>query len=86
MAQHIYKLLLGWRISFKDLEYVDKDNYTALRRLCDLCDAGANLSLLDLQFSRTQNAMGLKTENDLIEGGRIIPADNENFPDYLVAC
>jgi hypothetical protein len=85
MAQYIYKLLLGWPITFKDLEQVDFEYYTALKRLQDIWDAGGDLSLLRLQFSTTHDAVYVEAETDLIEGGSIIDVDNDNFPEYLEA-
>jgi hypothetical protein len=86
MVKHIYKHILGWPIQFKDLESVDEEYYTNLKQLQQLSDAGEDLEMLCLDFTTTQEVMGVKQEVELVKGGADIPVSNDNFPEYLEAC
>lgn len=88
MVQHIYKHILGWPISFKDLRRVDEEYYNSLKNLVDLAksESGEDLSMLCLDFTTALEMLGEKEEVELVEGGADIELTNENFPEYLEAC
>jgi HECT-domain (ubiquitin-transferase) len=86
MVQYIYKHFCGWPIAFRDLEPVDEEYYTNLKQLQKLVDAGEDLAMLSLDFTTTQEIMGVKQEVPLVEGGADIEVSNDNFPEYLEAC
>lgn len=86
MVQYLYKHILGWPIQFKDLVSIDEDYYNNLKQLEQMANSGEDISMLCLDFSTTQEIMGVKEEIDLIEGGKDIEVTNENFPEYLEAC
>jgi len=86
MVAFIYKHFLGWPVSFKDLETIDEEYYNNLKQLKELVSNGEDLSMLCLDFSTTQEVMGVKEVVDLIENGADVDVDNDNFPEYLEAC
>jgi len=86
MVQYIYKHFCGWPIAFRDLEAVDEEYYNNLKQLQNLADAGEDLEMLCLDFTTTQEVMGVKQEVPLIENGGDVAVDNSNFPEYLEAC
>lgn len=86
MVQYIYKHFCGWPIAFKDLEAVDEEYYNNLKQLQQLADSGEDLEMLCLDFTTTQEIMGVKQEVPLVEGGADVEVTNENFPEYLEAC
>jgi hypothetical protein len=83
---YIYKHMLGWPINFKDIKGIDEEYYNNLKQLQELTDNGEDLEMLCLDFSSTQEIMGVNEEVELIEGGKDIDVTNDNFPEYLEAC
>lgn len=86
MVQYIYKHFCGWPIAFRDLEAVDEEYYNNLNQLQQLADSGEDLEMLCLDFTTTQEVMGVKQEVPLVEGGADVEVNNENFPEYMEAC
>jgi len=86
MVGYIYKHILGWPVTFGDLAMVDDEYYNNLKQLQTLATSGEDLSMLCLDFTTTQDIMGVKEEIDLIPNGAKIEVDNDNFPEYLEAC
>lgn len=86
MVQYIYKHLLGWPITFKDIATIDEEYHQNLKQLKDLHENGEDLEMLCLDFSTTQEFMGAKEEVELVPGGANIEVTNDNFPEYLEAC
>jgi HECT-domain (ubiquitin-transferase) len=86
MAHFIYKHMLGWPLTFKDIESIDEEYYNNLKQLRQLAEMGEDLSMLCLDFSTTQEVMGVKETINLIEDGANIDVDNDNFAEYLEAC
>jgi E3 ubiquitin-protein ligase NEDD4 len=79
MVRHLYKHLLGWPITFKDLESEDDEYYQSLKKLTKMED----VSLMCLDFTVTEETMGVRKEIELIEGGAMKEVNNENLPQYL---
>lgn len=86
MAHFIYKHMLGWPLAFKDIASIDEEYYTNLSQMQELVQNGEDLSMLCLDFTTTQEIMGVKETIDLIPGGAEVDVDNTNFPEYLEAC
>lgn len=85
MVKHLYKHILGWPIQFKDLESVDEEYYSNLKQLRSMAASGEDLSMLCLDFTTTSEIMGVKTEIELVKGGKEIEVSNDNFPEYVEA-
>jgi E3 ubiquitin-protein ligase NEDD4 len=87
MAQHLYKHILAWPITFGDLKQVDEEYYRSLTQLADLDKKGENLAdILCMTFTTTKEAFDCKEEIELVEGGADTDVTNENYPEYLEAC
>jgi hypothetical protein len=86
MVQNLYKHLLGWPITFGDLEMVDEEYYKSLKQLDTMNKNGEDISMLCLDFTTTEEIMGTKEEIELIKDGSNIEVTNENFPEYMEAC
>jgi E3 ubiquitin-protein ligase NEDD4 len=81
MVRHMYKHLLGWPITFQDLEHQDEDYYQSLKKLTKMEDVSA----MCLDFTATEERMGVRTEVNLIEGGAMKEVTNDNLAQYLEA-
>jgi HECT-domain (ubiquitin-transferase) len=86
MVHFIYKHILGWPITFKDIESIDEEYYNSLKQLQQLADSGQDLSMMCVDFTAQQEIMGTKEEVELVPGGKDIEVDNNNFPEYMEAC
>eukprot|EP00549_Striatella_unipunctata_P018746 CAMPEP_0118725672 /NCGR_PEP_ID=MMETSP0800-20121206/33270_1 /TAXON_ID=210618 ORGANISM="Striatella unipunctata, Strain CCMP2910" /NCGR_SAMPLE_ID=MMETSP0800 /ASSEMBLY_ACC=CAM_ASM_000638 /LENGTH=680 /DNA_ID=CAMNT_0006634397 /DNA_START=78 /DNA_END=2120 /DNA_ORIENTATION=+ len=85
MVQHLYKHILGWPVTFGDLEVVDEEYYNNLKQLVDMAKQGEDLSMLFLDFTTSNEVMGTREEVELVPGGANVEVTNENFPEYLEA-
>jgi E3 ubiquitin-protein ligase NEDD4 len=81
MVRHMYKHLLGWPITFEDLEHEDEEYYQSLKKLVSMEDVSA----MCLDFTATEERMGVRTEVELIEGGALKEVNNSNIVQYLEA-
>lgn len=81
LVQPIYKHLMGWPISLRDLEHLDDQVY---RNLCELLDFD-NVADLYLEFVVTEDHLGVAETVELIQGGGDVMVDNDNLPKYLEA-
>lgn len=81
MVRHMYKHMLGWPITFDDLELFDEDYYRHLKQLSEVED----VSMLCLTFTVTEDELGIKREVELVEGGAEIEVTEDNLPEYLEA-
>jgi E3 ubiquitin-protein ligase NEDD4 len=87
MAQHLYKHILAWPVTFGDLERVDEEYHHSLKQLVDLDKEGEDLAnILCMAFTSTKEVLDFKEEIELVEGGADIDVTNENYPEYLEAC
>jgi hypothetical protein len=86
MVQNIYKHMLGWPITFSDLEMVDEEYYNNMKSLETMSRNGEDISMLCLDFSMTQEVMGVKETIELIKDGANVDVTNDNLPEYLEAC
>jgi E3 ubiquitin-protein ligase NEDD4 len=79
LVQCLYKHILGWPVLTADLEALDADVHQNLMKLLDLDD----VSVCDLDFTATVNAMGENKVEELKPGGEAITVTNENLEEYL---
>lgn len=87
MAQFIYKHMLGWPITFKDLKAYDEGYYMNLSQIKDLAETGEDVEMiLCMDFTTTIEMMGMKEHVDLIENGSDVPVTNDNYLEYMEAC
>jgi hypothetical protein len=80
-VQPIYKMLVGSPVVLKDIEQIDSDLYRNFSNLIDLED----VSMLCLDFSVTEDHLGVTSNFELIEGGVDVEVTNSNLSDYLDA-
>ena len=86
MVQYIYKHLLGWPITFKDIRSIDEDIYNNLVQVKTLAENGDDLEmLLSLDFTTQEELMGGNEEIELVEGGSDRAVTNDNYLEYLEA-
>jgi len=84
MVRYMYKHLLGWPISFEDLQYVDEEYYNNLKKIWDL--SSEDLAAMCLDFTTIEKSFG-KIENiDLIPNGSNVEVTKDNIHEYLEAC
>lgn len=81
MVRHFYKHLLGWPITFEDLEHEDDGYYSSLQKLTNMGD----VKEMCLDFTVTEERMGVRTEVNLVEQGTLKEVTNDNLPQYLEA-
>lgn len=83
MVRHYYKHLLGWPITFDDLELVDEEIFKSCVQLLDMAKED-DVSVLYLDFTVTEDTMmGVRKEIDLVKDGSNIDVTNDNLPEYL---
>lgn len=81
MVRYMYKHLLGWPITFEDLELDDEAYYQSLKKLTNMDD----VSNMCLDFTATEERLGVRHEVDLVENGAMKEVTNENISHYLEA-
>lgn len=81
MVRHLYKHLLGWPITFDDLEAQDEEYYTSLKKFTTMEDP----SIMCLDFTVTEETLGVRKDIDLVPGGAMKEVTSENVPEYLEA-
>lgn len=87
MLPYIYKHLLGWPISFKDLKAYDEGYYATLQQIKQLADSGDDVEMiLCLDFTATVDMLGEKQQVNLIPNGEDVPVTNDNYKEYFEAC
>jgi hypothetical protein len=79
LIQPLYKHLMGWPITLRDLEQIDAEIYKNFSELLDFDDVG----MLCLDFTVTEEQLGAQTVVDLVPGGADKDVDNGNLPEYL---
>jgi E3 ubiquitin-protein ligase NEDD4 len=81
LVQPMYKHLMGWPVTLRDLEHIDDQVYRNLLELLDFDDIG----MLYLEFVVTEDKLGSAETVELVEGGADITVDKNNLPAYLEA-
>ena len=87
MVPFIYKHMLGFPVSFKDLKTYDEDYYTNLNQIKRLVDNGDDVEMILCQdFTTTVDVLGTRKDVELVEGGADMPVTNDNYLEYLEVC
>jgi len=81
LVRPLYKHLMGWPISLRDLEYLDDQVYRNLLELLDFDD----VQTLDLEFVVTEDHLGSAETVEIVEGGANKAVTNSNLNEYLEA-
>lgn len=81
MVRMIYKHLLGWPVTIEDIKALDEEYYHSLKKLMKMDD----VSMMCLDFTATEEYMGMRTVVDLVENGSMKEVTNENLQEYLEA-
>jgi len=81
MVRHLYKHLLGWPVTFSDLEAQDEEYYTSLKKFTTMKDP----SVMCLDFTVTEETLGVRKDIELIPGGEMKDVTSENIGEYLEA-
>lgn len=81
MVRMIYKHLLGWPVTIEDIKAQDEEYYQSLKKLVLMEDIEA----MCLDFTATEENMGMRTERELVDGGAMKEVTNENLQEYLEA-
>jgi len=80
MMRHLYKHILGWPVTFEDLELVDQSIYKSLK---DIMQDADNVEHLCLNFTVSENFLGAHNEIPLVEDGENIDVTASNLPEYI---
>lgn len=80
LAQYIYKILLGWPITFSDLEHLDPQYFNNLLNLMEMED----VEMACLDFTTVENHMGEVKTCELVPGGESFDVTNDNLMQYLM--
>ena len=72
---------MGLPITFQDLEHEDDEYYKSLKKLSNMED----VSMTCLDFTATEETLGIRKEVELIPGGSMKEVTNENIYNYLEA-
>lgn len=81
LVQPLYKHLMGWPVTLRDLEQIDDQVYTNLSNLLTMED----IACLELDFVVTEDKLGVNETVELVPNGENIAVTAENLPDYLKA-
>jgi len=84
MVPYLYKHLLGWPITFDDLETVDAELYNNLSKLIDDIKP-EDIEHMCLDFTLNEETLGLKKEVQLVPDGSSIDVTGDNLPEFLEA-
>jgi E3 ubiquitin-protein ligase NEDD4 len=81
MVQYVYKYMLGWPITFNDLESVDQDVFENLKKLLEM--NSDEIEYMCLDFTAAQSLLGEITQVGLIPDGEGVAVTGENLSEYL---
>ncbi len=80
LIQPLYKHLMGWPVTLRDLEQIDEQIYRNLSQLIDY----EELEVLELDFVVTEDKLGVTESVELVPGGEKMVVTKENLPEYLL--
>jgi len=83
MVQFMYKHILGWPVTFGDLESVDSELYSNLKGLMEMPED--EVEYIGYDFTVTEEVLGEKKVVELVEDGANIDLTGENRAEYLEA-
>jgi hypothetical protein len=81
MVRPLYKHLLGWPITFDDLESQDEEYYNSLTQFTRM--GQQDLSSLYLDFTVTEEILGERRNVELVRQGSQKEVNADNLPQYL---
>lgn len=81
MVRYLYKHILGWPITFEDLELADEEYYNSMKSLLDI----EKVEDMCLDFSFTEGYFGAPKVVYLIPDGANVNVTNDNLPEFLEA-
>lgn len=81
LVQTFYKHLLGWPVTFSDLEHLDPAYYKSIKALMDMDD----IEYACLDFTISEEILGSVETVDLIPNGADVDVTNDNVVRYLEA-
>jgi hypothetical protein len=84
MVDYLYKHLLGWPVTFDDLQSADDNVYTNLKKLCEMGSEDIVNMCLDFTLQE-ETLLGVKNEVLLVKDGKDVEVTESNLPDYLEA-
>mmetsp|Transcript_4676 Transcript_4676/g.5928 ORF Transcript_4676/g.5928 Transcript_4676/m.5928 type:complete len:844 (-) Transcript_4676:425-2956(-) len=84
MVRHLYKHILGWPVMFDDLKLIDEEYYNNMKKILEY--SAEELEMMCLDFTSTEQTMGVVEEVELVEGGSDIEVTIDNLPEYMEAC
>lgn len=85
MTPYLFKHLLGWPVTFRDLEMIDEESYDNLKYLETMASNGDDISSLCLTFTTTEDVVGQMEEREIVKNGATIEVTNDNYLEYLEA-
>jgi hypothetical protein len=83
MVKHLYKHILGWPVMFNDLKDIDEEYYNSLKSLQRM---GPDIEYAYIDFTQTEETLGVKKVVELIPDGASVDVTEENLPEYIEAC
>lgn len=83
MVRYMYKHLLGWPITFDDMQFVDDEYFDQFMKLWDSSEE--DISFMCLDFTTTVKSFGHNQNVDLIPNGSQKDVTKDNLPEYLEA-
>jgi hypothetical protein len=83
MVRFLYKHMLGWPITFEDLQLQDEEYYQSLKQFTKMSEE--EISALCLDFTLAEETLGVRRDVELVEGGKDLEVTKENLPQYLQA-
>jgi len=84
MVNHLYKHLLGWPVMFNDLKDLDEVYFKSLKQMSAM--GADDLQYVDMDFTATEDLLGMVQTVDLIPGGASTMVTEDNLPEYMEAC
>lgn len=83
MVRYLYKHILGWPITFADLQEQDEEYYNSLMKFITMSED--DISALCLDFTLAEETLGVHRNVELVPGGKDMEVTKENLPHYLEA-
>jgi E3 ubiquitin-protein ligase NEDD4 len=84
LVDYLYKHLLGWPVTFEDLQSADENVYANLKKLCEMSSEDIANMCLDFTLQE-ETLLGVKNEVELIKDGKNIEVTTDNLAVYLEA-
>jgi len=84
MVRHLYKHILGWPMTFADLEMIDEQYFQNMKKMTTYSED--ELEMLCLDFTYTEQSLGASEIVELIPDGKNVDVTKENLAEYLELC